>query len=217
MTNIRIFYGSRDYPNETLTRQSQFDGGRYVYNKCPVVNHKLNRTFIGTSPIDFSFLVDRKNKILHSDNNNLMYFDEEHLESTNPVVQLRFPEFVFWTDSPNVWFEFNDHPLTSYKNNIFCINGWFNLSNWIRNISLGVVVVNEKNPVIIKKGDPLFRITFHSNNLNDGIILEHVSDPDIIGQKLLTMNQNQSNITNLKKYLFSKMRIQKCPFKFLHK
>ena len=65
-----------------------------------------------------------------------------------------------------------DHPMTSYSNNFIAVGGWWNLSNWSRSISLGMTIVDETNPVVIKKGDPLFRISFYSNNMDDTFTLK---------------------------------------------
>ena len=40
------------------------------------------------------------------------------------------------------------------------MTGWFNLSSWCRPISLGVRLVDDKKPIIIKRGDPLYKIRF---------------------------------------------------------
>ena len=87
--------------------------------------------------------------------------DDQHINSPMPVFQLYIPKFLFWTHDDDVWIEQNDHPMTSLNNNIVGVPAWFYLSNWSRTLSVAFTLVNERKPVIIRKGDPLFRISFY--------------------------------------------------------
>ena len=218
MANKIIYYAnlSESYSYH-LIREINLQDKNYVYSTCPVVNHKKNRTFIGLSPIDFEIEIDNKNKLIKSSNPELFFYDNDHLDSPTNVVQLLFPRLLFWTNEKNIWFEFNDHPLTSYKNNFVAIGGWFNLSNWTRNMSLAIQFVDNKRKVVIMKGDPLFRITFHSQNLNDGIILKEEKNKEKLKEKYEEMMNSDRKDKSLLKKLFSNPRIKKCPFRFLYK
>jgi hypothetical protein len=226
MTTKIIYYSVLSDDNPSLERQINFLDKNFVFSKCPVVNHKLNRTFVCNSTIDFYLNIDKENKKISSDNPDLIFFDDEHLISASkPVVQLSFCQFLFWTNEDNIWFEFNDHPMTSYSNNFIAVAGWFNLSNWIRATSLAAVLVDENKPLIIKKGDPLFRITFHSSNLNDGIILKREKNTEKSKKMFSIMEDNQKSHNKesvLRKLFVNKTSIstnkeKKCPFRFLHK
>ena len=105
------------------------------YNQCPVFKHKKNRTFVGYSAIDFK---------LGFDNGTLWTSDDDLIADINIVdpdfnselvFQLDISNFAFWTDEPDVWMEYNCHPLTSLNNNFTVVEGWFNLSNWSRETS----------------------------------------------------------------------------------
>ena len=217
MTNRTIHYINLDTLGSVLTKQSDLTNENFVYTKCPVFNHKQNRVFVGLSPIDYSFRINRVNGKNHiiCDDPQLLTFDDEHTSSPQPVVQLKIPKFFFWTNDDNVWIEMNDHPMTSYSNNFIAVGGWWNLSNWSRSISLGMTIVDETNPVVIKKGDPLFRISFYSNDMDDTFTLKEEKDIQKIDQI--------KNIDNLKtndswrSRLFSKTGINKCPVGFLFK
>ena len=223
MSNTTIHYVSLGFPDNVLIRESELMNQDYVYSKCPVHIHKQNRVFIGLSPIDFSLRVIRKTGSLNRiicDDTNLITWDDEHVNSPKPVIQLKFPKFMFYTNEDDVWFDFYDHPMTALKNNFIAVRGWFNLSNWSRTSSLGMTIVDETKPVIIKKGDPLFRVAFHPPNLNDGIILSQEKDPqkiDLIYEEYdKKMKEGQSNKT-WKPKLFSQTGESKCPFSFLFK
>ena len=208
--------------DDSLVRQSDLDDDRFVYSQCPVYNHRSNRVFVGTSPIDFKLKIDRtpNKNIIRCSDSRLVEGDDQHVNSPRPVVQLKFPRFVFWTHSDDVWFEFNDHPMTSLNNNFVAVPGWFNLSNWSRACSLAITIVNESKPVIINKGDPLFRIAFHPPDLNDGIMLVQEKDPqkiDLIYDEYdKKMKEGQAD-KRWKPKLFSETGKSKCPFSFLFK
>ena len=133
MSSTTIHYINVNHHNfdDSLVRQSDLDDDRFVYSQCPVYNHKSNRVFVGTSPIDFKLKIDRtpNQNIIRCSDSRLVEGDDQHVNSPRPVVQLKFPRFLFWTHDDDVWFEFNDHPLTSLRNNFIAVGGWFNLSN----------------------------------------------------------------------------------------
>jgi len=220
MANIKIYYldftlgefGDNNY----LHRERDLYNDDYVFTQCPVFNHKSNRTFVGFSPIDFSIEVDRFKNSIICDNINYVHCDDEHINSPNPVLQLRFPKFLFWTDEPNVWFEYRDHPMTSLNNNMVGVEGWFNISTWPRSHSTAVTIVDEKKPVIIKKGDPLFRVCFYSPNLDSGIILKKITNPDQVSKISEKYHSIDKNASNWKTKIFSKKQEKTCPFKFLY-
>jgi hypothetical protein len=229
MSNKIIYYVSLSLSGKhpTLERQMNTIDENFVFNKCPVVTHKLNRTFVCFSPIDFYVKIDRNNKKIICDYPQLLNFDDNHLYgASKPVIQLAFCPLLFWTNESDIWFEFNDYPTTSLYNNFTSINGWFNISNWPRVTSLTAVLVDEKKPIIIKKGDPLFRVSFHSPNLNDGIILKEEKNDKKIKEIYNTMNKNKnsfSGIKSLRKLFYRSETIatdtneKKCPFRFLYK
>ena len=42
-----------------LIKQSDLVENEYVYQKCPAFTHKNERVFVGTSPIDLDFSIER--------------------------------------------------------------------------------------------------------------------------------------------------------------
>ena len=211
-----IHYVSVFNKEDTLTPQSDLIDLEYAQTKCPVHNHKQSRTFVATSPIDFSLSIDRSNNKISCSRPELLEYDDDHINSPKPVFQLVFPKFLFYTEDDNVWFEFNDHPMTALKNNFIAISGWFNLSNWSRASSTAITLVDEKRCVIIEKGDPLFRVSFYPPNLDDSIILKKETNTEVVNQWV----EAHSKITeqDWRPRLFSKTKTEsKCPFSFLFK
>ena len=211
-----IHYVSVFNKEDTLIPQSDLIDSGYVQNKCPVYNHKQSRTFVATSPIDFSLSIDRSNNKISCSRPELLEYDDEHIKSPKPVVQLVFPKFLFYTEEDNIWFEFNDHPMTALNNNFITISGWFNLSNWSRTSSTAITLVDEKRCVIIKKGDPLFRVSFYPPNLDDSIILKKETNTEVIHQWVDAHSKKSEE--DWRPRLFSKTKTEsKCPFSFLFK
>ena len=211
-----IHYVSVFNKEDTLIPQSDIIDSEYVQNKCPVYNHKQSRTFVATSPIDFSLSIDRSNNKISCSRPELLEYDDEHINSPKPVIQLVFPKFLFYTEDDNIWFEFNDHPMTALNNNFIAISGWFNLSNWSRTSSTAITLVDEKRCVIIEKGDPLFRVSFYPPNLDDSIILKKETDTEVIHQWVDAHSKKSEE--DWRPRLFSKTKTEsKCPFSFLFK
>ena len=137
---------------------------------------------------------------------------ERKVNAHNPselVFQLDICNFAFWTDEPDVWMDYSSHPLTSLHNNFTVVEGWFNISNWSRDTSLATRLVDKTKPLIIKKGDPLFRITFLSPDLNSGVILKERTRASKL-KFHLSKNKDYKEGNKL----FSETK--KCPFPFLH-
>ena len=211
-----IHYVSVFNKEDTLIPQSDLIDSGYVQSKCPVYNHKQSRTFVATSPIDFSLSIDRSNNKISCSRPELLEYDDDHINSPKPVFQLVFPKFLFYTEDDNIWFEFNDHPMTALNNNFIAISGWFNLSNWSRTSSTAITLVDEKRYVIIKKGDPLFRVSFYPPNLDDSIILKKETNTEVVRQWVDAHSKKSEE--DWRPRLFSKTKTEsKCPFSFLFK
>ena len=211
-----IHYVSVFNKEDTLIPQSNLIDSGYAQTKCPVHNHKQSRTFVVTSPIDFSLSIDRSNNKISCSRPELLEYDDEHINSPKPVFQLVFPKFLFYTEDDNIWFEFNDHPMTALKNNFIAISGWFNLSNWSRASSTAITLVDEKRCVIIEKGDPLFRVSFYPPNLDDSIILKKETNTEVVNQWVEAHSKKSEE--DWRPRLFSKTKTEsKCPFSFLFK
>tara|TARA_B100001287_G_C22483715_1_gene435620 strand:+ start:44 stop:709 length:666 start_codon:yes stop_codon:yes gene_type:complete len=216
-----IYYADVYSLNSKLIKQSSLIDSKYVYQKCPAFVHKNERIFVGTSPVDLDFSIERTPEgplmqISDMSKTDYIDIDNEHIYSPQPVFQLYIPKFLFWTESDDIWIEQNDHPMTSLNNNIIAVPAWFNLSNWSRTVSVAFTIVNEHKPVIIKKGDPLFRISFYSDNLNDNFKLEEKKYrneyKDVVENHLYQRRESDGYKTKL----FSKTsKTGKCPFSFL--
>ena len=218
--NTKVYYFGVDTPSDCLVKERLDE--RYVHSKCPVVHHKNNRVFVAHSPVNFEAKVDRNSEgnFVTTNREDLLQFDDNYFTAPKPVLQLKSPMFMFYTEEDNVWFEFDAHPMTSLSNNFIAVGGWFNLSNWSRASSLAMTVVDETKPVIIKKGDPVCKIRFYpTDNLDDGVVLREQRDPNLIKKikSVYAMKQRKGwDDKNWKGKLFSKTEKEsKCPVSFL--
>ena len=178
----------------------------YPFQECPAWSHKQKRTFIATSPIDFELnLYDLLN---HDD--EYVEVNEDDLSGPKPVIQLRFPMFFFWTYDKDIWIEQYDHPITSLTNNFIAVGAWWNLSRWVRNTNTAIVPVDMDYPIVIKKDDPLFRITFRSKDIGEDVILYERNEEDI-PEDIMDMREEQFDIIDNTPGDLPK-RIFKCPF-----
>jgi hypothetical protein len=218
--NTKVYYFGVDTPGDCLVKERLDE--RYVHSKCPVVHHKNNRVFVAHSPVNFEAKVDRNSEgnFVTTNREDLLQFDADYFTAPKPVLQLKSPMFMFYTEEDNVWFEFDAHPMTSLSNNFIAVGGWFNLSNWSRASSLAMTVVDETKPVIIRKGDPVCKIRFYpTDNLDDGVVLREQKDPKLI-EKIKTVYAKKQregwDDKNWKGKLFSKTEKEsKCPVSFL--
>lgn len=218
-----IHYNSLGFIEDTLTRQIDLVDSNFVQYKCPAFHHKNSRTFVAHSSMDFSISIQNKDGHFNIEcsDTSIVVLDNDHLNSPKPVIQLSDPKFLFWTEDDNIWIEIMDHPMTAYNNNFITTNGWWNLSNWSRSNSIGMTIVDEDKPILIKEGDPLFRICFYSSNLDDTYVLR--KEEDISKQERIVNNYIPRHLKSVedgdwKSKLFSKTTSEsRCPFKFLFK
>ena len=126
--------------------------------------HKAKEEFTIYAPRDLTLDIDFDNQSITSPNTNLQQYVEpiQNWEVTG-MFQLHIPKIYLWTDAKNVWVEENC-AVTSRHNNLTLVGGWWNLSEWSRLGSFAFDVVDKSQPVVIKRGDPLYRLSFYKEN-----------------------------------------------------
>ena len=184
------------------------------YLDCPAFTHKTSREWIVYAPKDMTLEIDNENNMI-----SCAQLTKEDLHRTVQVqnkrapittMQVCMPMLICWTKNKNIWVEVKDHPLTSLNNNFTVVQGWFNLSSWTRPISFGLNILDNTKPVVIKRGDPLYKINFiEEGNLNQEFNFKKELPPERL---LIDMNKRvrvKGFISNLAKTLMFKQ----CPFK----
>lgn len=199
------------------------------FYECPAWAHKAKRTFTIKSPIDIKFDLDfNYEPPLISSNFHQDIFDliinptysqsNWYLREPNRMVlQLAIPLLFCWTTERNIWIEQKPHPHTSLNNNFSLVGGWFNLSSWSRPLSFALDICDVSKPLLIKKGDPIYQISFYSKNMNDRYKLIR-SIPD---EKIKKQTQRNVSLKYYGKHLADEIifadQKSKCPFSFLWK
>jgi len=224
---FEIYYSPSYYSDNINLELENIEEHRdYLYFRCPVWNHLFHRTFVLKSPVDFELKFLDENVLQYTvdnfDSQIINFADEKWDRNTyqtqnltayipdilkkRPIIQVSFADFYIWTppELNYVWFEFSDHPLTSVNNNFVSLSGWFNVANHPRNTSLGIKFIDKTKPVTIKKGDPLHRVRFYTEDLNQipVLIKKDLSEfPDMMGE---TVSMIRKNPEFLKSLLFEK-------------
>ena len=184
---------------------------------CPAWRHKQKREFIVYAPKDITIEATEEGiRCPNIDNPDLMQRLVKIEDWQPPVrtLQIACPMIVCWTKARNVWVEVKDHPLTSLNNNFTLVNGWFNLSDWARPISLGVNRVDLDEPVVIKRGDPIYKICFlQEHNLKQ----EFNMVKSIPSEKIVKEMHNRLSVKTLIPFVSNDLifgKTKKCPFRF---
>jgi len=183
------------------------------YHKCPAWAHKAKREFTAFAPRDVTLDINFDEESINSSNTDLhRYLEPIQGWQTTGTFQLHMLKFYIWTDSPHVWVEQKDCGLTAVNNNLTLVGGWWNLSDWSRLATFAFDVVDKSKPVVIKRGDPLFRFAFYKeNDLTESF--EMVKSTPTLEQ--ISMFEKRVNLKNLIPHLSSKLMFgdrPKCPF-----
>lgn len=194
----------------------QFDPKQIMYHKCPAWSHKAKREFTVYAPRDITLDIDYENGRIDSPNTPISTYVEPIRNWQNTgTFQLHIPKFYLWTRSKHIWVEQKDCGLTSANNNLTLIGGWWNLSEWSRLGAFAFDVVDKTKPVIIRRGDPLYRFAFYrENNLTESF--EMVKSTPTLDQ--ISMFEKRVNLKHLIPHLSQQLmfgkRPTKCPFMF---
>lgn len=227
-----VFYSPFQYFEENNIELDDKDSHKdFYYSLCPVWGHMFDRTFIGYSPIDFKLRCSDNILEYQVNDEEIVEIDLEDIEGEEyddnnvgiilddlkddfHVIQLTFTGSFFWTkyEQEYLWFEFLDHPYTYANNNFEAVCGWFNLANHPRSTSLGIKYRPDEG-IDIEKGDPLYRLRFYTDNMDDkpNLIKKEASENMTKGlaerRKMMSGDRKFLN-----KMLFDKDARKGCPF-----
>jgi len=192
---------------------------------CWASNDFLKRTFVIKSPFDIhlSYRSDDKKIILQQEDssisesayNNLFHNDLKEY-TDYPVIQMG-TRYVFMCDKPctiTLTPPFHNLGYGDYTSNTRMFSGTFNIYDWQRTLSYGIEWLDTKKDLIIKTGQPLFYITFNTENLEDDFELRYTEDVEFY--KIIEKCKRSRNCfsSNTKKLTLKNRenRKSKCPF-----
>ncbi len=231
--NYDVFYSPLKFFEDNIVENENRElHTDYFYSHCPVWGHMFDRTFVGYSPVDFRLRVTDNILEYQVDEEEIVEINLEEVEDGEyademiafalndmkedfQVVQLQFISSFFWTsfEQEYLWFEFLDHPSTLANNGFVTIGGWFNIANHPRSTSLAIKYGADNEGIQIERGDPVYRVRFYTDNMND--------KPNLIKKKA-SMNMNMAlqerrdamsgDRKFMNKMLFDKDARKGCPY-----
>ena len=203
-----------------------------VYYSCPAWAHKAKRTYVVRSPVDISlriiFAEDGSNEArIETPNLDQVKFDrwitptfdvDGWCRKEKVTLQFNIPKCLFWTNEKNICIEQSPYPLTAVRNNKVSLHGWYNLSSWTRGVSFAMDVVDYRKPIVIKRGDPLYQISFFSENLDDEYkLVKEEPSVDLLRQVRKRVRAKNYIGRSVHEEQMFKKQTSKCPFDFLWK
>jgi hypothetical protein len=212
--------------------KSRDKGAEYL--KCPAFQDYYKNCFLIKSPVDLTIKVENINgtKIITTKEYDQDFFNKNvdarlDQNSTYSMLSLKF-HYVFFSDEP-VMLEQLEATMhkTKMSNNINLITGTYDISKWIRVVEFAVEILDDKKPIVIKRGDPLYYVRFVTDK---NVVLTRVIDKDInkiawasaTTKKYMPGNTLERNYEMAKEYVeiikskFFKKK-SKCPFGFLRR
>lgn len=177
-----------------------------IWTECPSWRHKASRSFVVKSPLDIQLQLDPLQSNL-----NDQQFNRFVDQIAGNTIQFTIPDFLFWTNERNVWVEQRPHPLTAL-NNFVAVSGWFSLSAWTRNISFGIEVVDPRQPITIKRGQPIYEVCFYPPDLNTPIRLVKDYPSDKLIRELKGRVGVKQYASHLADHLLFRKQESRCPF-----
>lgn len=190
--------------------------------KCPAFLDYYKNTYLIKAPVDLTFTVSGS----HIDCQNSypqdylekIFTNRYQIENLYSTVSLSW-YYMFYSDQstmieviPPVWHKNN------FQNNINVIGATFDISKWYRPLEFAFEIIDNTQPIVIKRGDPLYYVKF--NTLDKVKLVKQettkkIEDIIIMCTQLknYTPNNSMRNNYSLLHKIINKFKTKKCPFK----
>lgn len=166
-----------------------------LFLKCPAFIQSLKNTFIIRAPYDIS--LEFKNGTVVTDKFDQNFFnkniDLRHAKNLQPpfVVEL-MPRYVFVPEG-DTSVVLNILQLILQPHKYGFLTGEFNITKWVRPVSYTIEIYDTSEPIVFRRGDPLFMVRFTTADnsvvtLEQGVLTEEI-------QKVI------SSCINIKKFV----------------
>jgi hypothetical protein len=144
--------------------------GGAKYLDCPAVSDAIKNIFVITAPFDLAVKIDREADVMTTDRYGQHFYDvctifrNKDTPLTNPALLTLPPQLLFYSKEP-VIARTTDVPIiiSSSAVNTRLIPGQYDISKWVRPMDWTFELING-NEVFMKRGDPLFAITFNTRD-----------------------------------------------------
>lgn len=135
------------------------------YLKCYAFIEVVKNCYIIRAPLDMELSYDRSKNWLSVNNISQDIYDRHFVFRTgefgknDPPLVTALPRYVFYSDLP-VQMTILPLPFALGPNNASVVVGGFDISRWVRPIDWTFEFVDENKPISVKRGDPLFMVSF---------------------------------------------------------
>jgi hypothetical protein len=135
------------------------------YLRCPAFLDSCKNAFVIKSPIDLVVSIDRQNGLVSTDRFDQSFYDEfinnRGADDGLPYLVTLPPRYLMFSQSS---VDIEVLPLMAISSestqNFDVIPGRFDIGKWMRPIDLTVAIKDDKKPINLKQGDPLFVVRF---------------------------------------------------------
>lgn len=154
-------------PENAMSSIAKARSTNTMYLQCPAVVEFYKNTFLIRSPIDYTIILNRQggNTLVDgSPRANAFMAEFLDLSANRPedkyiTIQLGF-DYLFYSKQS---VEIETLPVILEEapiKNIRVIPGKFNIAKWFRPLSFAFEVIDDTQPIHIKRGDPLYYLRF---------------------------------------------------------
>ena len=151
---------------------------------CWASNDLLKKTFVIKSPFDIHLSYDKdKGMVMLEEDSSISHLLFEKIFLNSPEEYTQYPviqmstSYVFICDKSctiTLTPPFHNTKYDDYESNTRVFSGMFNIYDWQRPLSYGIEWLDVKKDLFIKKGQPLFYVTFNTEKLDDDFKLKYL-------------------------------------------
>jgi len=191
-------------PEPLLPEISKIRNSRYV--KCPAFLEYYKNTYLIRSPIDMTITYNKGQLTIYPQTQK--FYDAyvihrgHQIKETDPFLMSLNIQYLFIADKDCV-VEQIPAMFHDISTKLRLISGTFNIHKWFRPTDFAFEFINENEPIVIKRGDPLFYVKFKTPKDEKIVLKQKHFDESVFN--------NVKSCTNLKN------AIPKCPLKVLYK
>jgi hypothetical protein len=141
------------------------------YLTCPAFLDYYKNTYVIRSPVDIKIMFNSNTRTLNILPQRQEFYDtfikyRGDLNAISNPFLMSFALFYLFISNDDCMLEQTPVSLhdTSFSSKIRLIGGTFNINKWFRPVEFGFEFINENEPLIIKRGDPMYYIRFVPKN-----------------------------------------------------
>lgn len=148
-------------PELLLPEISKIRNSKYI--KCPAFLEYYKNTYLIRSPIDITITYNKGQLSIYPQAQKFYDAYVTHrghqIEENDPFLMSLIFQYLFIADK-DCLIETIPAIFHDISTKIRLIPGTFNINKWFRPIEFGFEFINENEPIVIKRGDPLFYVKF---------------------------------------------------------